>query len=568
MIARLNVDIDQPTPTRDVYWDCLFLSLIVQLSLILYVRGLGFYSDDWELFALFNFASDQSPFGLFRSVWDAQPHTHTRPLQMFSLAVLNWMFGLNPLGYHVVTGLLINATILLFYFALRQLGQSRLLSLSVPLVYALLPHYSTDRFWIIAAIPANMSMALYFLSLYADLRALRARSSRLWMWKLISVLSILGSILSYEVVLPLFLLNLLLVWYYARNLNRANAGEQVTQGKLFGLSTISFLALMSVTGFKALLTTRTEISGSYVAHIVRLIRGVVSVFYGWGGYGLGLPQTVGRILRHFPNGTITTLSVVAGLIVFAYLYYSVSRAKSESLPGRGVWLKLFALGVVVLGLGYAIFLTNAQVGFSKTGIVNRTAIAATAGIAMQLVGAFGWASTLLAAESQRRAAFCALVALLCMSGFLIINTLGSFWVEADRQQHEILADIRQHVPTLPGGSTLFLDGICTNVGPGIVFESHWDLSGALKLAYDDPSLEANVVTPRLKIGEENLSTYIYNHYHLRRYPYNNNLLLYSLDQKKIYQLIDAEIARRYFESFNQNLSSQCRGYEGAGAYVF
>ena len=47
-------------------------------------------------------------------------------------------------------------------------------------------------------------MALYFLSLYADLRVLRSREFVLWVWKLLSIVSLLASILAYEVTLPLF----------------------------------------------------------------------------------------------------------------------------------------------------------------------------------------------------------------------------------------------------------------------------------------------------------------------------------------------------------------------------
>lgn len=107
---------------------------------------------------------------------------------------------------------------LLFYITLRELGQPRLLTLTVPLVYVLLPHYSTDRFWI-AAFQANLSIALYFLSLYADLRVLQAQAARMWTWKLLSIACLLGSTLAYEVVLPLFLLNVVLVWYRARKLH-------------------------------------------------------------------------------------------------------------------------------------------------------------------------------------------------------------------------------------------------------------------------------------------------------------------------------------------------------------
>ena len=93
-----------------------------------------------------------------------------RPVQFLYLAALYKAFGTDPLGYHVVNTLVLAAGAVLFYLVLRRLGLSRVLALAVPLVYALLPHYSTNKLWM-AAFQIGLSMTLYFLSLYADLRA-------------------------------------------------------------------------------------------------------------------------------------------------------------------------------------------------------------------------------------------------------------------------------------------------------------------------------------------------------------------------------------------------------------
>jgi hypothetical protein len=94
------------------------------------------------------------------------------------------------LGYHLVNSGVFVLTVLIFYRALHKLGLPRLLSVSIPLVYAVLPHYFADRFWI-AASHANVSMALYFLSLYSHVRAMRTRGRRLWYWKLLSIFALI-----------------------------------------------------------------------------------------------------------------------------------------------------------------------------------------------------------------------------------------------------------------------------------------------------------------------------------------------------------------------------------------
>ena len=74
--------------------------------------------------------------------------------------------------------------------------------------------------------------------------------------------------------------------------------------------------------------------------------------------------------------------------------------------------------------------------------------------------------------------------------------------------------------------------------------------------------------PRLTIGEEGISTNTRDPYHLRYYPYNEKLFLYSLNEKKVHQLTDAEAARRYFQTFNPEKNSDCQGYPGFGAWIF
>ena len=549
--------------------DCLFLSLVVLFSLILYIHGLGFYSDDWWFIGTFSISKDQSLFGLFRSIYDGW--ALMRPVQILYLAGMYWLFGPYPLGYHLVNAAILLLGVVLFYLVLRELGQSRVFSLSVPMVYALLPHYSTDRFWF-AAHPVTLSMTLYFLSLYSDLRTLQAQQARLWGYKLLSILSLLGSTLTYEVFLPLFLLNLLVVWYHGRQLYGLAPCKLLSRVKLAVLIGSNLIALILGVVFKALTTTRTEVDFSrYSYHIVwftRLLKDAIMVNYG--NYVLGLPLIIWKILRYYFDWTIFAVGGGLGLLVFVYLYRTAGQSKADLTDQLirilGFFSMYIAFGLVVFGLGYAIFLTNKNAIITPTGIGNRIAIAAAAGVALSLVGGIGWVSTLLPSNQLRRCCFCMLVALICMSGFVINSTLASFWITAYRQEQEILADIRQQFPTLPAGSTLILDGVCPYVGPAIVFESSWDLAGALQMLHHDHTLQADVVTPNLKVKEDGLYTSLYGYE--SRYHYEK-LYVYHFGRKTTYQLTDAEAAHLYFQAFNPDHSSGCpRGYEGYGVPVF
>ena len=555
-----------PDTVSGTLQDCLFLTFVVVLSLFLYVHGLGFYSDDWAVWAMFSYFDSKPFFSFLRAVLvgDEWAWTRMRPVQMLFLAALFRLFGLNPFGYHLVNAAVFTATTLFFYLALRRLDQPRPVAVALPMIYAMLPHYSTDRFWV-AAFQANLSVCFYFLNLYALLRALESSSSRAWGWIFLSIISVLASSLAYEVAIPLFALNLLFVLYRARKFDSAVQDRAGMRNKVALLLTSNVVALIMVVVFKALVSQRTgKFPRGYVAHIMSLVEQATII--GYISYGLLLPRVTWNVIRDYSSAASLTLAAVLGVIVFCYLYHLVSH-RARELPNKSAWLKMLALSFIVFGLGYAIFATNSELLFHKTGIANRVTIAAAIGVAMTFVAVIGWVSAQLPTALLRRGFFCLAIALLSVCGFLINNAIASFWVAAYERQQVVLAGIRTDFPTLSSGSTLILDGVCPYVGPGIVFDNQWDLAGALQLTYRDSTLQADVVRPRIRIEEQGISTdsYGWRAFH----PYGENLFLYHLSQKRIYRLTDAETARRYFETFNPHYDNGCpEGLEGVGVTLF
>ncbi len=113
---------------------------------------------------------------------------------------------------------------------------------------------------------------------------------------------------------------------------------------------------------------------------------------------------------------------------------------------------------------------------------------------------------------------------------------------------------------------MLLDGICPYIGPAIVFESNWDLQGALMIMYRNYDLRADIVNPSLKVHEDGISTSIYGD--KSRYPYQQ-LLIYNFAQKLTYPIINAETANRYFSQYNPDYSNGCPpSQEGLGVSIF
>jgi len=279
-----------------------------------------------------------------------------------------------------------------------------------------------------------------------------------------------------------------------------------------------------------------------------------------------LPLTVFHALYDTQVETLL-FGAVIGVVVFVYLYRVAENADAFAMT-RAYWAGFILFGLLVVGVGYSIFFATPEVVFTVSGIGNRTALVATIGVGMAYVGGLGLAGTYFRSAVSRRIFFCTTVALLCMCGSVITTHLASYWDSAYRRESLVLADIREQVQRLPAGSTLILDGVCPYDGPAVVFESNWDLAGALQLLYQEPSIHADIVTPNLSVTDSGLKTLLYGHLSAD-YPFGPALMLYNFEQKKTYPLVDAAAARRYFQQNNPDRRGGCpEGIAGKGIEIY
>jgi hypothetical protein len=122
------------------------------------------------------------------------------------------------------------------------------------------------------------------------------------------------------------------------------------------------------------------------------------------------------------------------------------------------------------------------------------------------------------------------------------------------------------VETLAPRTTLLVGGFCSYHGPAIVFESDWDLSGALRLHYADRTLSADVLRPGFyKLTDSGVATILYEGED--DYDYSPNLLLYDFGRKTTQALTDKEAALRALRG--GSIDARCPpGGEGVGSPVF
>jgi hypothetical protein len=359
------------------------------------------------------------------------------------------------------------------------------------------------------------------------------------------------STLSYEVAMPLLLLNPLLVWYGSPLAYRNGDDRRSIWSKFISLFAGNFLVLLLAIGFKVLITVRTNVETDLLTHLVYLVSGAFRVNFIT--YGLGLPYILGWILFHQPNWPLVAVGGILGLFIFQYLYSMTGQSENE-FSEKKKWPLFILLGLAIFGFGYAIFAFNSDLWFTSTSLGNRITIAAAIGVAMAFIGIVGWLSNLLP-QRWTRAVFCLLISLLASSGFLILNTLASFWIRAYQEQQSILREMQVSIPALPSGSTLILDGVCLEHGGAYLFTGKRDLASSLWMAYGDKSVNATILSSSPQVGEEGLSILTYKSEDF--YPYAEDLLIYNVSEKKLYGLSNVDMAIQYFEQSGFVPEQQC-----------
>lgn len=549
--------------------DALFLAFAVACSFALYAPKLWFYSDDWAFFGAYATTPDQSVSGLYHA--SMSPQHAMRPIQVWLCAWLFRLFGMNALGYHLFNGGLLIANAVLLYLVLQELRAARPLVLGTSLVYALLPNYSTDRVWFLS-FAVTLSMTACLASIFSDLRAVVAPPRRCVAWKVISVAALLVSGLSYEVALPLFGLTPLLLCWRAW-IERPPAYVAALRRPAV-LTAVTAAILIAIIAFKLRVTIRLGAEQGVRAQILEIVHLAIRRHLPYGHYGLNV---FSALYVHFVEyglklplaaasfagtGALSMLWLT-GAFAAACLSYLLTVFRRERWPSPSVWAALIAIGFVVFGLGYAIFLTNFNVQFTATGIANRSAIAAALGAAFVLVGVVGIFAACVPVRMAAPVAAAGITAL-ASCGFLIDNGIAERWVAAARIEREVLDTIRSRYPSLPPASTLILDGVCPYVGPAVVFESYWDLAGALLTFYRDPAIQADVATPRLTVGDDGISTTIYNERQI--YPYSAHLLVYNRVTGETHPLPDAATARAYFAASTTRFACP-EAHEGVGVRI-
>ena len=534
--------------TRAISTDAASLATITILSAIPYVARLGFYSDDWGILSDFS----ASAFASFLSAFPG------RAVQAVYSAAQIRLFGLDPLGYHLLDTAVLACAAVLLYLLLVRLRFSRAESFTATLLLLMLPQLTTVRVWF-AASQVPLSLALMLASMHFQLSL--ARSGKLW-WLAGAVPAAVLSVGAYEIFAPLlagFAFGLAFV-RWRKSPRRRNPRAVAAGAALLALMLLAFLYKLFSSG-----------RAGPVADPKRYILGLHQLFrfdYDWRvDSGLNIIATPEAYFLKPVEGWWTGAASVASgeagweitgvavLIGAIGLWRLAGRNEERSAPRH-----LLLLGIAAFLLGNAIFLIVPAVTFTSTGMDNRVQVAAAIGVAIIFTALLSMGIGLLRRQ-HRAIAFAAVVAILGAVGFVRIAEIENYWAAAPRLQQRVLSSARVDLRDLPSNSTVILDGVCPYYGPAVVFEAPWDVGGALTLALGRP-MNGDAVSPRMALTRTGLRTSIYKGPSF--YPYGQSLYAYAWATHELVRLDSRVAAQRYFRDREPR---HCPGYVARGVEV-
>ena len=440
------------------------LALLAGFVFGAHIRDGGFYSDDWST------ASDVEFRGYRGTVGFTFHHVIPgRPVLAAAQPVTHYLFGLD-MATHLAVGVVLAAlSSLSFFVCLRCLRVEFPHALAMAALSLVFPWSIGLRLWSIGAID-NLALIAYFLGTAAALTALGLRPDRrgtaLTLHAVATVLYVV-SVLTYQIAPAVILASLVL---YRTRVSWRRASRR------WLIDTTVVLVATAASGIATSRLRRVGALSDVVPDIPRFVRDGVAIFA-----EMFLPPGVESAL---PKALVLVAAA-------AVVTMSIVRARGGATTVR-TWLVRGAAGAGAIALSYVMFLGSGLLP-SYSGIDDRANALAAFGFVVAAYSLLVVLCLVVAGGRRRWSVAClAASALVLGSGWIarVHDDIALFRAASLRQTEE-LSLLDEVVGRPQSGSTLLVFGFPATSAPGIpIFSQPWDLEGAIRLRWNDSSLEA------------------------------------------------------------------------------
>lgn len=479
--------------------DAVLVAALCLLELLVFapfVRDVGFYLDDWLMLCTLHFGP-QNLFGAFANYFFNDPKVIIRPVEVLHFAPMYFLFGLKPLGYHIVNGLLEMLCAGFMYAALKRFTQSRLLAFVSVAAFILYPIRDCTHYWILCSSVA-LSLSLYLWSLLISMKAVTARKP---LYYGLAVVPFLFSIYNYEVFMPLAVVTALCVFFMFKRTD--------TFSFAFKQAAFSFAPLFAA-GVSLYIYQRKIVPhlGTSFMHKVdfdpmQVLHVITSgIFVSSPLHALPFFQSQVKLLLTEP---LSALSVLSLLVIFAgtaVCSYKIQQSESWKFAALRA-AELAAVGITAIVLSLSIFGLNAEYEPTLMTLVNRIFTGPAFGwgcIFATMIYLIACAVSSIKDETAKRAGFALIAGVLSISAVYLTLAnweLAQPWVASHRAQKDMLYLMKQRLGKVKHPDVIVLTDSPRYVMWSPVFDGVWDFQSMVRLALEDEKIRAGVVSERL-----------------------------------------------------------------------
>ncbi len=464
-----------PIPRRELALAAVAAVLLAAALFGPQVAGGGFYWDDWQNSANVHFSLEPGLFGALDRATE-RPVFGYRPVLTAMLVVEHSLLGADKHLHLAMAALFGALTAWALYVLLRTVGLRRLDSTVPAALLLAFPWTDSTRMWATASFD-TLAVTFYLLGATLAVRALRAPSGgrRVALTAGSLVLYLLAS-WTYEIVTVAVLASVALYLVVAP---RREALRRLALDALL----VAVALVLVVSG-----TTRDPQSLGDQAHHAATIASQAFSVLARALLPVGsVPGILGAALLVFVAG--------GGLLTWRRL-----PADDPRVPWLRRWLCAAGLGALAVAAGYALFvpaLPHYQP--LAPGTTNRMNVLAAVGYAVLVYALVRLATGLV---PRGRAPLAAVALSLAIGAGYVVHVANDEdgWRRSARVQGRVLAAVRSTVRDPGPRTTIYTFRAPTFTAPGVpAFSLPFDLKAAVRLRYDDASLQAYPMADRTGI---------------------------------------------------------------------
>jgi len=441
----------------------------------------GLYFDDWTTLAIQRYGEEPGFLGAVEAYMSTDGIL-TRPGLSVLMSVANLALGDSAAGHTTLSILLACGLSVATYALLAGLGMGRLHATVVAVLLLLFPWSDATRFWPTASLN-QVAVVLAFGGLLAGMRGAGTGGRRAVLWHALALALYALALLTYEAVAGIVAASLLA--YRTRTGWRPAAARWASDV----LVAVVALAYLRSTG-----TRSTAGAGESLSHAAAIADQAATILAASVSPDSSTP-------RWLAGGLLLALVLAGALLAW--------RAPAGDPARRGArrWLLAGGAGAGVLVLAYLPFVP-ADPWYTplQPGEGTRVNLVAALGYVLCAYAAVALAATLAARLAPGRRWVAPAVMALGAGGLALgfldrLSVDRDNWARAAVVQDEVLGKVRAAVPSPARGTALLVAGFPSTVAPGVpVFFWEADLTGAVRVVYDDGSLGGYPMQPGMTLG--------------------------------------------------------------------